>query len=140
MVNLLIFEDEKTKDAVTYHSWEWDVAIFCCLGWNDQYLQPCLPVIAGVPGRPARSLGEDATLSDILLKLDEHYGIVMMFNALSTELHSLQQGSGENVAQFRVCFSHHDQILQSEYLGRIKQEQVEEMKQDHFYEGLNPKY
>ena len=33
-----------------------------------------------------KGLGEDATLSDILQTLDEHYGVVMMFNALSKEL------------------------------------------------------
>ena len=32
------------------------------------------------------------------------------------------------------------QILQSEYPGRIQQEYVEEMKWDHFYGSLNPKY
>ena len=37
-VNLLIFKDEKTKDAETYHSWQWDVAIFCHLGLDDQHL------------------------------------------------------------------------------------------------------
>ena len=26
-VNLQFFKDEKNKDAVTYHSWRWDVAI-----------------------------------------------------------------------------------------------------------------
>ena len=31
-VNLPIFKDEKTKDAVTYHSWWWDVNIFWCSG------------------------------------------------------------------------------------------------------------
>ena len=28
-VNLSTFKDEKSKDVVTYHSWQWDVAIFC---------------------------------------------------------------------------------------------------------------
>ena len=66
--------------------------------------------------------------------------MVMMFDTLSKELYSLKQGSGENVAKFRVHLSQQVQILQSEYLGRIQQEHMEEMKQDHFYEGLNPKY
>ena len=43
-INLPIFKDEKTKDAVTYHSWQWDIAIFCCSGWDDQHL---LPYISG---------------------------------------------------------------------------------------------
>ena len=60
--------------------------------------------------------------------LDEHYGVVMMFDALSKELYSLKQGSRENVAEFRVHLLQQVQILQSEYLGRIQQEHMEEMK------------
>ena len=39
-VNLPIFKDEKTKDAVAYQSWRWDVTIFCQSGWmtNTCYL------------------------------------------------------------------------------------------------------
>ena len=39
-VNLLIFKDEKTKDAVIYHLWWWYVAIFCHLGWDNQHSLP----------------------------------------------------------------------------------------------------
>ena len=72
--------------------------------------------------------------------LNEHYGIVMMFNALSKELYSLKQESGKNIAKFGVCLSQQVQILQSKYWGRIQQEHIKEMKRDHFYEGLNPEY
>ena len=34
-VNLPIFKDEKIKDAVTYCSWQWDIAIFHSPGWDD---------------------------------------------------------------------------------------------------------
>ena len=50
------------------------------------------------------------------------------------------QRLGENVAKFRVHFSQQVQILQAEYLGRIQQKQEGEMKQDHFYKGLNLEY
>ena len=63
-----------------------------------------------------------------------------MFDTLSKELYSLKEGSGENVAKFGVCLSQQAQILQSEYLGRIQAEHIEEMKCHHFYKGLNPKY
>ena len=62
----------------------------------------------------------------------------MMHDTLSKELYSLKQGSGENVDEFGVCLSQQVQILQWEYPGRIQQEYIEEMKWDHFYEGLNP--
>ena len=72
--------------------------------------------------------------------LDENYGNVLTFDALSKEFYSLKQVSRENVAKFRMCLSQQVQILQSGYPERIQLEHVEEMKWDHFYEGLNPKY
>ena len=87
-----------------------------------------------------RTLGEDATLGNVLQMLDEHYGVVMTFDAFSKELYSLKQGMGENVAEFGVCHSQQVKILQMEYPGRIQQEHVEEVKQDCFYEGLSPEY
>ena len=49
-------------------------------------------------------------------------------------------GLGEKVAKFQVCLSQQVQILQSEYAGGIWPKHVEEMKHDHFYEGLIPKH
>ena len=72
--------------------------------------------------------------------LDEHYCVVMTFNALSKELYSLRQGMGENVAEFGVHLSQQVQILQTEYPSRIQQEHVEEVKWDCFYKGLSPEY
>ena len=90
-VNLPIFKDEKTKDAVTYHSWQWDIAMFCCSGWENQHLLPyVLWSLQDFSGDLARSLGEDATLNDVLQTLDEHYGILMTFDNLSKELYSLK--------------------------------------------------
>ena len=74
MVNLLIFKDKKTKDAVTYHFWWWDIAIFCCLGRDNQHLVPYVFwSLQRFPGELAKSLGKDATLNDVLQVLDEHY-------------------------------------------------------------------
>ena len=87
-----------------------------------------------------RSLGEDATLGDVLWTLDECYGVVMTFNALSKELYSLKQGMGENMAECGVCLSQQAQILQTEYRIRIQKEHVEEVKQNHFYKALIPEY
>ena len=140
-VNLPIFKDEKSKDAVTYHSWWWDVAIFHQSGWDDQHLLPYIfHSLQGFPGDLARSLCDDATLSDILQMLNEHCGVVMMFNALSKELYSLKQGWSKKITEFGVRLSQQVKILQSEYPGRIHPEHMEEMKHDHFYEGLNLEY
>ena len=96
--------------------------------------------LQGFPGDLARSLGKDATLINVLQMLDEHYGMVMTFKTLSKELYCLKQGSRENVAVFRVCLLQQFQMLQLEYLGRIQQEHIEEMEQNHSHKGLNSEY
>ena len=72
------------------------------------------------PGDLARSLGKDATFTDVLKILDEHCGMVMMFDALSKEFYSLKQGSRENVTKFGVHLLQQVQILQLEYPARIQ--------------------
>ena len=105
-VNLPIIKDEKMKDAVTYHSWQWEVAIFHWSEWDNQHLLPYIFCsLQGFPGDLAWNLGEDDTLSDVLQMLDEHNGVIMTFNILSKELYSLKQGLGENVAEYGVQLS-----------------------------------
>ena len=125
-VILPIFKDEKTKDAVTYCSWQYFLLL--SLGW-PAFAAICLQVIARTV--PWMMSSRHWTC---------HYDMVMMFDALSKELYSLKQGSGNNVAKFGVCLSQQVQILLLEYPGRIQQEHIEKMKRNHFYKGLNPKY
>ena len=132
-VNLLTFKDKKAKDTVTYCSCQWDMSVFCHSGWDDCHLLSYVfRSLQGFPGDLVRSLGEDATHGNVLWTLDKHYGIVMTFDALSKELHSLKQGMGENMAEFRVHLSQQAQIPQIEYPSRIQQEHVEEVKWDCF--------
>ena len=78
-VNLLTSKDEKTKDVVTYLLWWWDIAIFCCSGWDNQHLLPyVIWSLQGFPGALARSQGENVTLNDVLQTMDEHYGVVWL--------------------------------------------------------------
>ena len=105
------------------------MAIFHHSGWDNQHFLPYVfRSLQGFPGDLARSLGEATTLTNVLWMLDDHYNGVMMFDALSKELYSLQQTSGESVAEFKVHLLQQVQILQSDDAGRIQQEQVEEMK------------
>ena len=140
-VNLPIFKDEKMKDAVTYCFWWWDMAIFHWSGWDNSHLLLYnFSSLQGFPGDLAQGLGEDTTLIDMLQTFDEHYGVVITFNALSKEFYSLKQGFGEYVAEYGVHLSQQVKIIQSEYPGRIWPKHVEETKHDCFCDSLNPKY
>ena len=99
-----------------------------------------LLVVKGVPWRTCQEFRQGYYLNQHLTDIGQalwHGDDIWHF---SKELYSLKQGSGENVAKFGMHLSLQVQILQSEYWGRIQQEHMEEMQQDNFYEGLNPKY
>ena len=72
--------------------------------------------------------------------LDEHYGVELMFDAISKEFYSLKWRSSESIAEFGVCLLQQVQILQLENPGRIQPEHVDELQLDYFHKGLNPEY
>ena len=39
-INLPVFNDEDTKDAITYQSWCWDLTVVCQAGCQDCTLLP----------------------------------------------------------------------------------------------------
>ena len=39
-INLPVFKDEDAKDAVTYHSWRWDLMVYQHVGCRDCTLLP----------------------------------------------------------------------------------------------------
>ena len=90
-VNLPIFKDESMKDVVTYCNGMWPTFIDLVGMIRIYFLTSsthCKDFWVTLP----RSLGKDATLSDVLQTLGKHYGVTMTFSALSKELYSLKQG------------------------------------------------
>ena len=91
-INLPVFKDEDTKDAVTYQ-----VVLgldSLSLHWMPG-LHPSphtIHSLQGYPGELVRSLGTDITLDDILIILDEHYNNVKALDALNQELFQLCMG------------------------------------------------
>ena len=50
-INLPVFKDEDTKDAVTYQSWSWDLTVYQCAGCRDHTLLPyAIRSLQGYPG------------------------------------------------------------------------------------------
>ena len=90
-INLLIFKDKDTKDAVTYQSWRWDLTVYQCAGCRDcTLLLYAIRSLQGYPGELVWSSGTDITLDDVLMTLDEHYNNVKALVMLNQELFQLQ--------------------------------------------------
>ena len=92
-INLPVFKDDNTKDAITYQIWCWDITVYLCAGCQDCTLLPCvIHSLQGYPGELVRSSGTDFTMDDVLTILDEHYNNLKALDALNQELFQLRMG------------------------------------------------
>ena len=83
-INLPIFKDEDTKDAVTCQIWRWDLTVYRHAGCRDRTLLPyAIRSLQGYPGELVQSSGTDITLDNALTILDEHYNNVKALDALN---------------------------------------------------------
>ena len=98
-INLPIFKDEDTKDAVTYQSWRWDLMVYHHAGCQDHTLLPyAIWSLQGYPREQVWSSRMDITLDDVLTILDEHYNNVKALDALNQELFQLQIADKETIS------------------------------------------
>ena len=70
-INLLVFKDEDTKDAVMYQSLCWNLTVYHHAGCQDCTLLPyAIHLLQGYTGELVKSLGVDITMDDVLTILD----------------------------------------------------------------------
>ena len=97
-INLPIFKDKDSKDAVTYRSWRWDLMVYQCAGCRDHnLLSYAIRSLKGYPGDLVWSSGTDIILDNVLTILDEHYNNVKVLHVLNQELFQLQMADKESV-------------------------------------------
>ena len=98
-INLPIFKDKDTKDAVTYQSWHWDLTVYHHAGCQNCTLLPYgICFLQGYLGELVRSSGTYITLDDVLTRLYKHYNKVKALDALNQELFQLWMGEKESVS------------------------------------------
>ena len=138
-INLPIFKDEDTKDAVTYQSWRWDLTVYRRAGCRDHTLLPyAIRSLQGYPGRLVWSSGTDITLDEVLTILDKHYNNVKALDTLNQELFQMRMADKETVLGWGVHLSQHLQILAASFPDQFPPDHMAELKRDHFY-GRLPK-
>ena len=137
-INLPIFKDEDTKDAVTYQSWRWDLTVYRCPGCRDcTFLPYAIRSLQGYPGELVQSSGTDITLDDVLMVLDEHYNNVKALDTLNQELFQMRMADKETVLDWGVDLSRHLQMLAVSFPDYFPPGYVAELKRDHLYGGLS---
>ena len=136
-INLLVFKDEDTKNAVTYQSWCWDLTVYHHAGcWDCTLLPYAICFLQGYLGELVRSSGTDVTLGDMLTLLDEHCNNVRALDTLNQELFELQIGEKESVSDLGVHLLRHLQVLVASFPECFPPDCIAELKCDHFYGGL----
>ena len=91
-INLPVFKDEDTKDAITYQSWHWDLTVYRHAGCWDHTLLPMPFILYKVIWGSVRSSGTDILLDDVLTILDEHYNNVKAFGCFESGTLSSMNG------------------------------------------------
>ena len=104
-IDLPVFKDEDTMDAVTYQSWRWDLTVE--LVW---------------------SLGMDITLDDVLTMLAEHYNNVKALDALNQELFQLWMVDKETILDWGIYLSRNLQVLAVPFSNHFPPNHVAEFK------------
>ena len=138
-INLPIFKDEDTKDAVTYQSWRWDLTVYRRAGCRDHtLLLYAIRSLQGYPGELVWSSVTDITLNKVLTILDKHYNNIKALDTLNQELFQMRMADKETVLDWGVCLSQHLQILAASFPNRFPLEHVAKLKRDWFY-GKLPK-
>ena len=132
-INLPIFKDEDTKDAVTYQSWRWDLMVYRHAGCRDCTLLPYANwSLQGYLEELVQSSGTDITLDDALTILDKHYNNVKALDALNQELFQMRMANKETVSDWGVCLSRHLKILAASFPDCFPPDHIAKLKKDHF--------
>ena len=136
-INLPIFKDADTKDAVTYQIWRWDLTVYRHAGCRDRTLLPyAIRSLQGYLGELVQSSGTYITLDNVLTILDEHYNNVKALDALNQELFQMRMADKETVSDWDVCLPRYLQILAASFPDHFPPDCVAELKRDSFYGGL----
>ena len=139
-INLPVFKDEDTKDAIMYQSWCWDLIVYHHAGcWDCALLPYTIHSLQGYLGELVRSSDTDITLDDVLTILDEHYSNVKALDALNQGLFQLWMGNKETVLDWGVYLLRHLQVLMALFPEQFLPDYVAELKCDHLYGGF-PKW
>ena len=139
-INLPVFKDEDTKDAINYQSWRWDLTVYHHVGCQNCNLLPyAIQSLQGHPRELVRSSGMDITLGDVLTILNEHYNNIKALDALNQELFQLQMADKETISDWSICLLRHLQVLATSFPECFPPDCMTKLKCIHFYDRL-PKW
>ena len=124
-INLPVFKDEDTKDAVIYQSWRWDLmVVYHHAGCWDHTLLPY--TIQSLQGYPRELVW---SLDNVLMILDESYNNMKALDTLNQEKFQLQMVDKETITDWGICLSSHLQVLAASFPNHFHHVHVAELNE-----------
>ena len=131
------FSGEDGKDA-DYDLWRFEVN---CLQTGGTFedaviLHQVRKSLRGGASRVAMRLGDQASLSELLRKLDDLYGNIQLPEEILAEFYNAKQKEKESVVAWSCRLE--DILIQAQQQGKVTAGLTEEMLRTKFWSGLRP--
>ena len=133
---LSTFSGGVAKTDVSFEAWLFEVK---CLIKDGLYPKDLITLgvrrsLKGEAGKLVMHLGEDATVDEILRKLERVYGVVESGAAILQRFYNSHQEDGESVAAYGCRLE--DTISSAIDRGIVSRHQADEMLRNKFWSGL----
>lgn len=128
---LSIFSGDPSRSDVSYDVWKYEVE--CLI--NEEYSEKVIfQAIRRKASKIAMRLGPDATLDEILEKMESIHGTVEREESLITNFYSAVQKGDENTTAWECRIE--DLLSKAVSIGKIHHDDIDEMLKNKFWTGL----
>lgn len=140
-LKLPIFRDERTATATTYANWRWQVKKAFACGYDERaVLRAVIASLEGGPSETLRTSGTNATLADILSKLDRYYDNSQTYAELHAKIMSIRQGDREPVNEYAVRLDVAVDAVRTAFPDATSEESLLSLHRERFFDGLHLEY
>ena len=142
-LNLPIFRDSSSDNAIMYDDWRSEVDNFVREGHSSNLIRDSvLSALEGCPRHTAKAAMEDGdgSLRSIMSALDQVYGGATTYTTLLNKLNSVQQGYDESAKDYYKRVLQIRVKLQEFHAYMFRKGDLERQTKEAFFNGLKSKY
>ena len=142
-MNLPIFRDSSSNNAITYDDWRSEVDNFVREGHSSNLIRDSvLSTLEGRPRHTAKAAMEDGdgSLRSVMSALDQVYGGATTYTTLLNKLNSVQQGYDESAKDYYERVLQIRVKLQEFHAYMFRKGDLERQTREAFFNGLKSEY
>ena len=142
-LNLPIFRDSSSDNAITYDDWHSEVDNFVREGHSSNLIRDSvLSTLEGRPRHMAKAAMEDGdgSLRSVMSALDQVYGGATTYTTLLNKLNSVQQGYDESAKDYYERVLQIQVKLQEFHAYMFCKGDLEHQTKEAFFNGLKSEY